>query len=217
MTIATISECHLPPWRPVGRPLSDPAAARRKQIGGDMDAIRRDIVVESAIVTMTINRQSCTVTVEPRTTLLDALRTQLALTGSKKGCDRGECGACTVLVNNRRILSCMTLAVMQAGKEITTIEGLEQNGQLHPLQAAFIERDAFQCGYCTSGQIMSGVAVIEEAKAGWPSAVTEDLARSFTLADLTRAEIRERMSGNLCRCACYPNIVAALGDAAHEG
>jgi xanthine dehydrogenase YagT iron-sulfur-binding subunit len=186
-------------------------------MGGDMDTIRRNIAVEPAIVTMTINDQSCTVTVEPRTTLLDALRTQLALTGSKKGCDRGECGACTVLVNNRRVLSCMTLAVMQAGKEITTIEGLEHNGQLHPLQSAFIERDAFQCGYCTSGQIMSGVAVIDEAKAGWPSAATKDVTRSFTLADLTHAEIRERMSGNLCRCACYPNIVAALRDAAHEG
>jgi xanthine dehydrogenase YagT iron-sulfur-binding subunit len=181
-----------------------------------MDTTRRDITIEPAIVTMTINGRSCAITVEPRTTLLDALRSELALTGSKKGCDRGECGACTVLVDNRRILSCMTLAVMQSGKEIATVEGLERNGQLHPLQSAFIERDAFQCGYCTSGQIMSGVAMIEEVKAGWPSAATSDVTRPFTPANLTHAEIRERMSGNLCRCACYPNIVVALLDAAHE-
>jgi xanthine dehydrogenase YagT iron-sulfur-binding subunit len=107
----------------------------------------------------------------------------------------------------------MTLAAMQEGKKITTIEGLEQNDTLHPLQSAFIEHDGFQCGFCTSGQIMSGVAMIEEAKAGWPSAATADLRRPFTLADLSRAEIRERMSGNLCRCACYPNIVDAVADA----
>jgi len=181
-----------------------------------MHSIRRGIGIESAIVTMTINGHSRTITVEPRTTLLDALRTELGLTGTKKACDRGECGACTILVDDRRTLSCMSLAVMQAGKEITTIEGLEQNGQLHPLQRAFIEHDAFQCGYCTSGQIISGVAVIAEAKAGWPSAATEDVTRPFTLADLTNTEIRERMSGNLCRCACYPNIVAALQSTANE-
>src|SRR5437762_11483405 len=118
---------------------------------------------------MTVNDRVRTMTVEPRTTLLDALREQLMLTGTKKACDRGECGACTVHVDGRRVLSCMTLAAMQAGKRITTIEGLEHDGTLHPLQAAFIEHDAFQCGFCTSGQIMSGVAMIEEAKAGWPS------------------------------------------------
>jgi xanthine dehydrogenase YagT iron-sulfur-binding subunit len=161
-------------------------------------------------VNLTVNGRARTITVESRTTLLDALRESLALTGTKKACDRGECGACTVHINGRRVLSCMTLAAMQAGRKITTIEGLEQNGMLHPLQLAFIEHDGFQCGFCTSGQIMSGVAMIEEAKAGWPSAATADLRRPFRLADLSREEIQERMSGNLCRCACYPNIVDAV-------
>jgi xanthine dehydrogenase YagT iron-sulfur-binding subunit len=165
-------------------------------------------------LSVTVNRQARGIAVEPGTTLLEALRDGLGLTGTKKGCDRGECGACTVHVDERRMLSCMTLAAMQEGKRITTIEGLEQEGNLHPLQAAFIERDGFQCGFCTSGQIMSGVAVIEEVKAGWPSAATTDLTRPFTMADLSKAEIRERMSGNLCRCACYPNIVDAVADAA---
>src|SRR5579872_2438107 len=163
---------------------------------------------------ITVNGQARGIAVEPGTTLLEALRDGLGLTGTKKGCDRGECGACTVHVDGRRVLSCMTLAAMQEGKCITTIEGLEERGTLHPLQAAFIERDGFQCGFCTSGQIMSGVAVIEEVKAGWPSAATTDLTRPFTIADLSKAEIRERMSGNLCRCACYPNIVDAVADAA---
>jgi xanthine dehydrogenase YagT iron-sulfur-binding subunit len=168
--------------------------------------------IELVSVKLTVNGQARTITVEPRMTLLDALREKLALTGTKKACDRGECGACTVHVDSRRVLSCMTLAAMQEGKKITTIEGLEQNDTLHPLQSAFIEHDGFQCGFCTSGQIMSGVAMIEEAKAGWPSAATADLRRPFTLADLSRAEIRERMSGNLCRCACYPNIVDAVAE-----
>lgn len=167
-------------------------------------------------VTAIINGELRTVTVEPRTTLLDALREQLALTGTKKGCDRGECGACTVHVNGRRVLSCMSLAVMQEGKRITTIEGIARDGKLHPVQAAFINYDGFQCGYCTSGQIMSGVAAIEEARAGWPSAATADVTRPFTLDNLSGDEIRERMSGNLCRCACYPNIVAALEAAARQ-
>jgi xanthine dehydrogenase YagT iron-sulfur-binding subunit len=164
-------------------------------------------------VSMTVNGQPHTIMVEPRMTLLEALREELALTGTKKGCDRGECGACTVHVDGRRVLSCMTLAAMQEGKRITTIEGLEREGKLHSVQAAFIEHDGFQCGFCTSGQIMSGVAMIEEAKAGWPSAATADIRRPFTVADLSDAEIRERMSGNLCRCACYPNIVAAVAEA----
>jgi len=163
-----------------------------------------------------VNGQLREIGVEPRTTLLDALRDALGLTGTKKACDRGECGACTVHVEGRRILSCMTLAMMQEGKRITTIEGLERNGELHPVQAAFIEHDGFQCGFCTSGQIMSAVAVIEESKAGWPSAATADLREPFTLADLSKTEIRERMSGNLCRCACYPNIVDAVADAARR-
>ena len=168
---------------------------------------------QSVRVSVTVNDHARTIMVEPRMTLLDVLREELALTGTKKGCDRGECGACTVHVECRRVLSCMTLAVMQQGKRITTIEGLEQNGSLHPVQAAFIEHDGFQCGFCTSGQIMSGVAMIEEAKAGWPSAATADVTKAFTIAELSSAEIRERMSGNLCRCACYPNIVDAVADA----
>jgi xanthine dehydrogenase YagT iron-sulfur-binding subunit len=164
-------------------------------------------------VSMTVNDAVRTLAVEPRMTLLDALRDELALTGPKKSCDRGECGACTVHVEGRRVLSCMTLAAMHEGQRITTIEGLEPDGHLHAVQEAFIEHDGFQCGFCTSGQIMSAVAVIEEAKAGWPSAATADVTRLFTLADLSDVEIRERMSGNLCRCACYPNIVDAVAEA----
>jgi xanthine dehydrogenase YagT iron-sulfur-binding subunit len=181
--------------------------AVRKPTGPNFDRVS---------VSMTVNGQVRTLAVEPRMTLLDALREELTITGTKKGCDRGECGACTVHINGRRVLSCMTLAAMQDGKQITTIEGLERNGSLHPLQATFIEHDGFQCGFCTAGQIMSGVALIEEAKAGWPSAVTPDVRSPFTPADLSAAEIRERMSGNLCRCACYPNIVAAVSEAARR-
>ena len=167
-------------------------------------------------VRLTVNGRDCTAMVEPRTTLLDALRGALSLTGTKKGCDRGECGACTVHVDGRRVLSCMYLAAMQEGKRITTIEGLEHDGELHPMQAAFIVHDAFQCGFCTSGQIMSAVAMIEEAKAGWPSAATQDLTKPFSGCDLSPQEIRERMSGNLCRCACYPHIVGAVQAAARS-
>ena len=164
-------------------------------------------------VKMMVNGSLRTIRVEPRTTLLDALRDELALTGPKKSCDRGECGACTVHIDGRRVLSCMNLAAMHDGQGITTIEGLECDGQLHPVQQTFIEHDGFQCGFCTSGQIMSAVAMIEEAKAGWPSAATIDVTKPFTIEDLSQAEIRERMSGNLCRCSCYPNIVAAVAEA----
>jgi xanthine dehydrogenase YagT iron-sulfur-binding subunit len=174
----------------------------------------RGFEIERMLVSLTVNGQARTIVVEPRMTLLDALRERLALTGTKKACDRGECGACTVHVDERRILSCMSLAAMQQGKQITTIEGLERDGELHPLQTAFIEHDGLQCGFCTSGQIMSGLAVIEEARAGWPSAATPDITKPFTISDLSKAEIRERMSGNLCRCACYPNIVDAIAEAA---
>ena len=167
-------------------------------------------------VSMSVNGSMRTLSVEPRTTLLDALRDELGLTGPKKSCDRGECGACTVHIDGRRILSCMTLTAMHDGQRITTIEGLESKGDLDPVQEMFIEHDGFQCGFCTSGQIMSAVALIEEAKAGWPSAATIDVTRPFTIEDLSRAEIRERMSGNLCRCSCYPNIVAAVADAARR-
>ena len=163
-------------------------------------------------VSMIVNGFVRALTVEPRMTLLDALREELALTGPKKSCDRGECGACTVHIEGRRVLSCMTLAAMHEGQQITTIEGLERDGHLHPVQEAFIEHDGLQCGFCTSGQIMSAVAMIEEARAGWPSAATTDVTKPFTLADLSDAEIRERMSGNLCRCACYPNIVDAVAE-----
>ena len=168
-------------------------------------------------IRMNINGRDWQLRLEPRTTLLDALREGVGLTGTKKGCDRGECGACTVHIQGRRVLSCMTLAAMHDGKRITTIEGLERNGRLHAVQAAFVEHDGFQCGFCTSGQIMSGVAMIEEAKAGWPSAATSDLSKTLTAADLSSLEIRERMSGNLCRCACYPNIVAAIAEATRRG
>jgi xanthine dehydrogenase YagT iron-sulfur-binding subunit len=172
--------------------------------------------LEIVTINVTVNGKPERLTVEPRTTLLDALREELSLTGTKKGCDRGECGACTVHIEGRRVLSCMTLAAMQDGRRIATIEGLEQNGKLHLLQEAFIEHDGFQCGFCTSGQIMSGVALIEEAKAGWSSAATADVRSQFDLGDLSDAEIRERMSGNLCRCACYPNIVDAIAEAARR-
>src|SRR5256886_14979043 len=141
-------------------------------------------------VSMTVNDRVRTMTVEPRTTLLDALRDELGLTGTKKACDRGECGACTVHLDGRRVLSCMTLAAMQDGKRVTTIEGLERDGKLHSVQAAFIEHDGFQCGFCTSGQIMSAVAMIDEAKAGWPSAATADGREPFAPADLSHTEVR---------------------------
>src|SRR5579863_9665935 len=191
----------------IGDSASDPAR------GGRANGKPR---IELLPVNLTVNDQSCTIMVEPRRTLLDALREDLGLTGTKKSCDRGECGACTVHIGGRRVLSCMTLAAMQEGTRVTTIEGLEQGGELHPVQAAFIEHDGFQCGFCTSGQIMSAVAVIEEAKAGWPSAAAADLREAYRLVDLSKAEIRERMSGNLCRCACYPNIVDAIADAARR-
>jgi xanthine dehydrogenase YagT iron-sulfur-binding subunit len=181
---------------------------------GPGGAARDTPSVETVTVDLTVNGKLHQVMIEPRMTLLDALREELSLTGTKKGCDRGECGACTVHIEGRRVLSCMTLAAMQGGRRITTIEGLEQNGKLHPLQEAFIAHDGFQCGFCTSGQIMSGVALIAEAKAGWPSAASADVRKPFSLADLSETEIRERMSGNLCRCACYPNIVDAVAEAA---
>jgi xanthine dehydrogenase YagT iron-sulfur-binding subunit len=194
-------------------------AAGGVALAGARDAIAGDAeqkALPRVSIAVVVNEQARGMTIEPRATLLDALREELHLTGTKKACDRGECGACTVLVDGRRVLSCMSLAVMQDGKRITTIEGLERDGTLHPLQAAFVEQDGFQCGFCTSGQIMSAVAMIEEARAGSPSAATLDVTKPFTIADLSDAEIRERMSGNLCRCACYPNIVAAIRTAAAE-
>jgi xanthine dehydrogenase YagT iron-sulfur-binding subunit len=160
-----------------------------------------------------INGRSHSLQLDPRTSLLDALREELNLTGTKKGCDQGQCGACTVLVNGRRINSCLTLAVMHEGDEITTIEGLGAPDALHPMQAAFVKHDGFQCGYCTSGQICSAVAVLGEMADGVPSHATSDLTAEIGHSD---EEIRERMSGNICRCAAYPNIVAAIREIAEE-
>lgn len=165
--------------------------------------------------TITVNGQARTLDVDSRTTLLDALREHLGLIGSKKGCDHGQCGACTVLVNGARINSCLSLLAMHDGDQVTTIEGLGTAEHLHPVQQAFLENDAFQCGYCTPGQICSAVGMLQEVADGWPSQVMEDVA---AMVDLTEAEIRERMSGNICRCSAYPQIVAAIrsvaGDAA---
>jgi xanthine dehydrogenase YagT iron-sulfur-binding subunit len=161
-----------------------------------------------------VNGRRHALDLDPRVTLLDALREHLGLTGTKKGCDQGQCGACTVIVNGRRINSCLTLAVMHAGDEIMTIEGLEEDGNLHPMQAAFVRHDGLQCGYCTPGQICSAVALLAEHKAGWPSYATADVATAPTLTDI---EIAERMSGNICRCSAYPNIVSAIRDIAEEG
>jgi xanthine dehydrogenase YagT iron-sulfur-binding subunit len=165
--------------------VADAAAARQhaKELG------------DPANVTLRVNGREHRLSLDPRTSLLDALREHVGLTGAKKGCDHGQCGACTVLADGRRILSCLTLAAGAQGKAITTIEGLAPNGELHPMQQAFIDHDAFQCGYCTPGQIMSAVACVTEGHAG------------------TDADIREYMSGNLCRCAAYPNIVAAINQA----
>ncbi len=160
-------------------------------------------------VTLTVNGKDHALALDPRTTLLDALRESIGLTGSKKGCDHGQCGACTVLVEGRRINSCLTLAAMHEGDAIRTIEGLADGPALHPLQAAFVHHDGFQCGYCTPGQICSSAGMLAEARSGMPSFVTADLAAGTRLSD---AEIRERMSGNICRCAAYPNIVAAIKD-----
>jgi xanthine dehydrogenase YagT iron-sulfur-binding subunit len=164
------------------------------------------------MVTLHVNGVAKKLNLAPWTTLLDALRIHIGLTGTKKGCDHGQCGACTVLIEGRRINSCLTLAVMHDGQSITTVEGLALGDDLHPVQAAFVEHDGFQCGYCTSGQICSAVGMLAENQQGIPSYVTEDLMHPA--AELTDAEIRERMSGNICRCAAYPNIVAAIKQAA---
>lgn len=160
-------------------------------------------------VAITVNGQSRTLSLDPRTTLLDALRENLRLTGTKKGCDHGQCGACTALVDGRRMNTCLSLAVMHEGSQVVTIEGLGSPKALHPMQAAFIEHDGYQCGYCTSGQVLSAVATLDEIAAGIPSAATADVSQP---PSATAAEVRERMSGNLCRCAAYPNIIAAVVD-----
>ena len=203
---------------------------------GDLDFNRRDLMVGAsaaatlatlpsragaqasgpevpvlAKVSLTVNGQSRELELDTRTSLLDAAREHLHLTGSKKGCDHGQCGACTMLVDGRRINACLTLAIMHQGARITTIEGLGQPDALHPMQAAFIRHDGYQCGYCTPGQICSGVAVLDEIAAGIPSHVTADLDAAPAV---TEAEIRERMSGNICRCGAYSNIVEAMTEVA---
>ena len=159
-------------------------------------------------VTLRVNGKSYDLRIDPRTSLLDCLREDLHLTGSKKGCDHGQCGACTVHINGRRVNSCLSFAVMHDGDDIVTIEGLGTPERMHAMQTAFVEHDGFQCGYCTPGQICSAVGMMAEARAGWPSHATADVAAKRI--ELTDAEIRERMSGNICRCAAYPNIVAAI-------
>ncbi|MFN4206005.1 MAG: aldehyde dehydrogenase iron-sulfur subunit PaoA [Agrobacterium albertimagni] len=166
---------------------------------------------ETSKVRLTVNRTSREIDVDNRTTLLDLLRENLQLTGTKKGCDHGQCGACTVIVDGRRVNSCLTLAVMNESAEVTTIEGLGAPGDLHPMQAAFVKHDGFQCGYCTPGQICSSVAMLEEIAADIPSHVTDDLMNK---AQSTADEIRERMSGNICRCGAYSNIVDAITEVA---
>jgi xanthine dehydrogenase YagT iron-sulfur-binding subunit len=165
-----------------------------------------------AEIVLTVNGEEHRLHVDVRATLLDVLRERLDLTGSKKGCDHGQCGACTILLDGMRANSCLALAVAHDGAEIVTIEGLAENGELHPLQAAFVEHDAFQCGYCTPGQICSAVGMLGEVEKGWPSNASPDLTAERS--DLTDDEIRERMSGNICRCGAYMNIVPAIADAA---
>jgi len=165
-------------------------------------------------IQLKVNGEPRSLDVDPRTSLLDALRNHLDLTGSKKGCDHGQCGACTIILNGRRINSCLSLAVMHDGDEITTIEGLGAPGALSPMQEAFVKHDGYQCGFCTSGQICSATAMLDEVKAGWPSNVSDDLESQ---PQLTNDEISERMSGNICRCAAYANIVDAISEAGGSG
>ncbi len=182
-----------------GAPLSASAAARE--------------AVPLTKVAFEVNGKACEVAVDTRTTLLDALREHLQLTGTKKGCDHGQCGACTVMVDGKRVNSCLSLAVMHEGDSVTTIEGLGTPDNLHPMQAAFVKCDGYQCGYCTSGQICSAVATLQEIEAGIPSHATADLNAPM---QLSRAEITERMSGNLCRCGAYSNIVDAINEVAGQ-
>jgi xanthine dehydrogenase YagT iron-sulfur-binding subunit len=183
--------------------MSPGAAAEQARRGTAMEAANR------VPITISINKQQRTVTIDTRTSLLDLLREHLDMTGSKKGCDHGQCGACTVLLDGRRVNSCLTLAVAAQGAEVTTIEGLGTPGNLSPAQAAFLEHDGFQCGYCTPGQICSATALAEESRRGELSVVSFEAGHTDQ-PELTDDEIRERMSGNICRCGAYPNIVAAV-------
>ncbi|MFG3475678.1 2Fe-2S iron-sulfur cluster-binding protein [Streptomyces sp. NPDC047980] len=187
--------------------MSDPDTGPAERSPGGM--------AQLSAIRLNVNDQVRELEVDPRTSLLDALREHLRLSGTKKGCDHGQCGACTVLVNDRRVNACLSLAVMHEDDEIVTIEGLGDPDHLHPMQRAFVEEDGFQCGYCTPGQICSAVGMLTEVEAGWPSHATADVtSRRIALTD---EEIRERMSGNICRCAAYPNIVAAIRATAEGG
>ncbi|WP_010217079.1 aldehyde dehydrogenase iron-sulfur subunit PaoA [Sphingomonas sp. PAMC 26621] len=201
-----------------------PAISRRGILAGGAAAVAvtqvpaveaqtpaRQAMPAKAKIAMTVNGKRRELEVDTRTTLLDALREHMHLIGTKKGCDHGQCGACTVIVDGKRINSCLSLAVMHSGDKITTIEGLGTPDKLHPMQAAFIKHDGYQCGYCTPGQICSAVAVIEEIRAGVPSHVTGDLNAKFPISN---AEMRERMSGNICRCGAYSNILEAMTEVA---
>jgi xanthine dehydrogenase YagT iron-sulfur-binding subunit len=176
----------------------------------DTSTVEKKDVKGSLTMTFRINGTDHLVDIDTRSTLLDVLRERLQLTGTKKGCDQGTCGACTVIVDGQRVLACLTLAATCSGQDIRTIEGLAPGGTLTPVQEAFHECDAYQCGFCTPGQIMSATALLDEVRAGVPSHVTPDVRERVTLASLGVDEIRERMSGNLCRCGAYPNIVAAV-------
>jgi xanthine dehydrogenase YagT iron-sulfur-binding subunit len=168
-------------------------------------------------ISLQVNGVAHSLSVDNRTTLLDALRDGTGHTGPKKGCDHGQCGACTVLLDGRRVVSCLTLAVAAEGAEITTIEGLAPDGELRPIQQAFVRLDGFQCGYCTPGQICSAVGMLAEHAAGWPSAVTADVSPDGPAPELDASEVRERLSGNLCRCGAHPSIVRAVLEISARG
>ena len=173
--------------------------------------VQAEAPVKKIPITITINGEKKNLSIDPRISLLDLIREDLKMTGTKKGCDHGQCGACTVLLNGRRVNSCLALAVVHQGESVTTIEGIAQGETLDPVQQAFLEHDGFQCGYCTPGQILSAVALLDEARKGAASVVTRDL--NSKTVDLSADEIRERMSGNICRCGAYPGIVAAVRQA----
>jgi xanthine dehydrogenase YagT iron-sulfur-binding subunit len=194
--------------------------AEQEALGGERifeETLGEPVSIENAVkVMLKVNGEKKTLEVDSRMTLLDALRERLMLTGSKKGCDHGQCGACTVHVDGKRVLSCLTLTATCEGKEVTTIEGIAKGDTLHPIQAAFIKYDAFQCGYCTPGQICSAVALLDEASRGEVSYVSENIPAKSSALKLSDDEIRERMSGNLCRCGAYPNILKAIKEV-HTG
>jgi xanthine dehydrogenase YagT iron-sulfur-binding subunit len=211
------------PQHPITRRTLGLAALATAVLGRDLQAQTQQqaaapeqppVPSDKARVRLTVNEQERELLLDLRTTLLDALRDHLGLTGTKKGCDHGQCGACTVLVNGIRMNSCLSLAAARDGDRIVTVEGLAKDGKLHPVQQAFVKHDGFQCGFCTPGQICSTVGMLDELKRGLPSAVSADLA---AMPQASAAEIRERMSGNICRCSAYPNIVAAIQDAETEG